>query len=115
MENVHYHFQREAGLAIVSYWVDRAAPAHEEPCHPPPGGEKWLLKAQLHAAGFPGSGALWQKGFPPAEKLPGHPAQAQVPMPCMAICVAEEGWQRPCVMGAAENLSWKKVLFESLP
>lgn len=37
MESVYYHFQREVGLAIVSCnWVDGAAPAHEEPCLPPP-------------------------------------------------------------------------------
>lgn len=32
VESVQCHFQREVGLATVSHWVDRVAPAWEEPC-----------------------------------------------------------------------------------
>lgn len=67
MENVQCHFQREVGLAIVSYWVDRVAPAR---------GRALSLALSVrggsrvpghHAArllgGQAGGEALWQKGL----------------------------------------------------
>lgn len=102
---MHDHFQREVGRAVVSYWTDGAAPAHEEPCHPrgcapegPPAVRR-LPRLGTAAAGAP----HLRRSFLAVLHRPRPPGRARP-----AVCKRKDG-KGPVYWGCPEHFMERSV------